>query len=283
MYNTTLQEGVLGVGYPGIEGQVGNFGDQPYPNLPSLLVSQGYIESRAYSVYLNDENNAAGGTLLFGGVDTEKYYGDLVAVPFVPAPNETAIDQFYIKLEDVSVTDGLGKETKCGSPSLKLPLPPALLDTGTTETLLPASIWSSIFTALDAKLDGDVNTTPNVNATISCSLVTSKTTIDYVFDGVSIHVPLSQLVEYNDDGTCSLQYELANASDGIILGDTFLSSAYVVFDMDNSQAHLAQAHFNSTKESIHQITKGKDAVPKLKGEECDDDNKGGKKERKWVA
>jgi hypothetical protein len=109
IYNTTLQEGVSGVGYPGIEGQVGNLGDQPYPNLPSLLVSQGYIESRAYSVYLNDEHNAAGGTLLFGGVDTEKYYGDLVAVPFVPVPNQTVIDQFYVKLEDVSVTDAHGK------------------------------------------------------------------------------------------------------------------------------------------------------------------------------
>jgi hypothetical protein len=94
---------------------------------------------------------------------------------------------------------------------------------------------------------------------------------------------LSQLVEYNDDGTCSLQYELANASDGVILGDTFLSSAYVVFDMDNSQAHLAQAHFNSTKENIHQITKRKDAVPKLKGEDCGDDNKDSRKERKCVA
>jgi len=63
MYNTTLQEGVLGVGYPGIEGQVRNFGDQPYPNLPSLLVSQGYIESRAYSVYLVEPFSSVVSTL----------------------------------------------------------------------------------------------------------------------------------------------------------------------------------------------------------------------------
>jgi hypothetical protein len=70
---------------------------------------------------LNDQNNAASGTLLFGGVDAEKCYGDLVAVPFVPAPNGRIIDQFYVKLEDVSVTDAHGKVTKCGSPSPKLP------------------------------------------------------------------------------------------------------------------------------------------------------------------
>jgi hypothetical protein len=61
------KEGVLGVGYKAIESRV-TFSEQPqYDNLPVLLVKQGLIASRAFSLWTNDDR-ASGGTLLFGCV-----------------------------------------------------------------------------------------------------------------------------------------------------------------------------------------------------------------------
>ena len=46
-----------------------------------------------------------------------------------------------------------------------------------------------------------------------------------------------------------------------VLGDTFLRSAYVVFDLDNNEISLAQTNFDSTSTSISEISKGSKGVP----------------------
>jgi hypothetical protein len=70
MYTTTVTEGVLGVSFPTIEAIVLDGGPQ-YDNLPILLVNQGYIQSAAFSVWLNNDQGSTG-VVLFGGVDTDK-------------------------------------------------------------------------------------------------------------------------------------------------------------------------------------------------------------------
>lgn len=44
-------------------------------------------------------------------------------------------------------------------------------------------------------------------------------------------------------------------------GDTFLRSAYVVFDLENEEISIAKALFNVTDSKIMEIGKGKGAVP----------------------
>ncbi|KAJ5966050.1 hypothetical protein N7481_012764 [Penicillium waksmanii] len=46
-----------------------------------------------------------------------------------------------------------------------------------------------------------------------------------------------------------------------VLGDTFLRSAYVVYDLANNQISLANTHFNSTKNNVLEIGTGTDSVP----------------------
>jgi hypothetical protein len=46
-----------------------------------------------------------------------------------------------------------------------------------------------------------------------------------------------------------------------VLGDTFLRSAYVVYDIANNEISLAQTDFNATSSNIKEIASGTGGVP----------------------
>ncbi len=46
-----------------------------------------------------------------------------------------------------------------------------------------------------------------------------------------------------------------------VLGDTFLRSAYVVYDLGNNQISLAATNFNATTSNVQEIGTGSGAVP----------------------
>lgn len=46
-----------------------------------------------------------------------------------------------------------------------------------------------------------------------------------------------------------------------VLGDTFLRSAYVVYDLGNNEISLAATNFNATSSSVREIGTGDNAVP----------------------
>ena len=79
MYHTTVTEGVLGLGYLAISPWSLYGENTQYKNLPMLLASQGYIASRTFSLWTNDDRSS-GGMLLFGGIDTGKFVGELVTI-----------------------------------------------------------------------------------------------------------------------------------------------------------------------------------------------------------
>ncbi len=65
----------MGVGYDTNEAS-----DNVYPTIMDNLKSNGVTNRKAYSLYLNDLQ-ANTGAIIFGGVDTTKYTGELVALP----------------------------------------------------------------------------------------------------------------------------------------------------------------------------------------------------------
>jgi hypothetical protein len=260
MYQGTTRYGLLGIGFPGIESTaVYRLGQ--YNNFPILLVNQGYIQSAAYSLWLNGDQTAAGTnrTILFGGVDTDKFYGSLVTLPFVAGPFDTGVQEFFVTLQGVQMSNGTESPTALNGGSTPVP---ALLDSGTSIMQLPAVLAQSILSALNAVITSD-----NL-AYVDCTLASSPLTVDFIFTGITISVPLSQLVLpiYLSPTQCLLGLE-GSAVPGAttILGDTFLSSAYVVFDLDNKEAHIAPAVFNSTTENVVQIGSGPNAVPSVTG------------------
>jgi len=46
-----------------------------------------------------------------------------------------------------------------------------------------------------------------------------------------------------------------------VLGDTFLRSAYVVYDLENNRISLAPTVFNATASNVKEIASGPDGVP----------------------
>ena len=249
MYHTTVPECIMGVSFSAIEGSVFGYGQQ-YANIPQVLVQQGYIKSNAYSVWLNDDT-AASGKLLFGGVDASKYYGNLVTLPFVTGPNDAQVRQTYVTLQGVQMTSATGQTISLdGGPSVG----PALLDTGTTFIYLPPTLAQSIYSQLGATQLGN----PSNPYFVLCSQIQSTETVDFLFNGITVHVPLRQLIY--DPGAAPHTYcklGIVASSSFIILGDTFLTSVYAV--------HIARAVYGFTTDDIYQITSGPNAVPHVMG------------------
>ena len=255
-YVSTSSEGVMGVGYPGLEVQQETTG-QGYPNIPQAMVSAGLINSPAYSLWL-DNLGSATGSIMFGGVDTDKYHGDLATVPINPEQGQ--IIEMIVALSGVGVTQN---NQKSSLSSLTLPV---LLDSGSTLSYLPTEITDPLFKALGVQIDTSSGT---ASAICDCGLASQTSTVDFNFSGKTISVPLSELVLPGSSSTCvfGIFPQGSNTKSGAsyTLGDTFLRSAYLVYDLANNEISLAQTNFQSTSSSVREIGKGKDAVPNASG------------------
>lgn len=254
-YSSSSAEGVLGIGYPSNEVQVARFGDDAYPNLPQFLMQKGLIQSSAYSLWLNDlEANT--GSILFGGVDTEKYHGDLRTLPV------QSINGGYSEL--IIALTGVSLNTKSRDRHLSSGALPAavLLDSGSSLSYLPDSIADEIYREIGVTYE------PSTGAGyIPCSLAQNDINITFTFSSPEVTVGIKELIIdggglrfSNGDRACIFGIVPAGDSTAV-LGDTFLRSAYVVYDLTNNEISLAQTRFNSTKSSIFEIQSGDDAVP----------------------
>jgi hypothetical protein len=98
-------------------------------------------------------------------------------------------------------------------------------------------------------------------------------------NGVSIKVPVDELVfpltsEFSLDGytppelpfsnTCAFGI-LPGGQGPFILGDTFLRSTYVVYDLKNNLVAVAQTNFNSTTSSIVDFQASATSIPNVSG------------------
>lgn len=248
-------EGVLGIGYPSNEVQVARFGDDAYPNLPRFLMQKGLIQSSAYSLWLNDLE-ASTGSILFGGVDTEKYHGDLRTLPV------QSINGGYSEL--IIALTGVSLNTKSRDRHLSSGELPAavLLDSGSSLSYLPDSIAEEIYR------DIGVTYEPSTGAGyVPCSLARDDINITFTFSSPEVTVGIKELIIdggglrfSNGDRACIFGIVPAGDSTAV-LGDTFLRSAYVVYDLTNNEISLAQTRFNSTKSNVFEIQSGDDAVP----------------------
>jgi len=244
---STSSDAVFGIGYPRLESQVQVADLQPYDNLPAKLLSSGTIASGAYSLWLNDLD-ASTGSVLFGGVDTAKFTGTLTSLPI--QSNAGVYDQIMITLTSMTfngsaLADGLAHAV--------------LLDSGTSLTYLPDTIVTKLYTLTSAQYDSSSG-----GAYVPCSLAGSGLSVSFNFSSTVISVGMDELVismsdpngnspQY-EDGTPACLFGILPAGGGsVIMGDTFLRSAYVVIDLSSNQVALAQTKFNTTASNIVEI------------------------------
>ncbi|KAI0869808.1 aspartic-type endopeptidase [Hypoxylon argillaceum] len=249
-YTSSSSQGILGIGYKANEVQVGRAGKAAYDNLPAAMVTAGQISRNAYSLWLNDLD-ANTGSILFGGVDTEQYSGDLQTLPI--QANGGTYAEFLITLTSLK----LGSLTIADDQALAV-----LLDSGSSLTYLPDDMVETLYEQVEAQYDSSSGA-----AYVPCSLESNTTTLDFTFSSPTISVAMNELVldlvssngqrPKFSDGTTACLFGVAPAgSSTVVLGDTFLRSAYVVYDIANNAISLAQTKFNATKSAISAIPTG---------------------------
>ena len=229
---------------------------------PSSLVSADLIKSDAYSLWL-DDLEANTGSIIFGGVDTDKYTGQLQTLPIQREFDEYA--ELIITLSSTRIVNG--GETH----SLNTDLTTAvMLDSGSSLTYLPNA--NAIFTALAVQYSQQ-----DAAAFATCDLVNENITLDFSFTSLTISVPISELVfsidsveegraNPNSSDNSEGSYISGGSDENIccfdiapsqgttpVLGDTFLRSAYVVYDLANNEISLAQTDFNSKSTHVVEI------------------------------
>lgn len=247
---------ILGIGLPTLESSVQTL-NRTYPNVPESLYLNGDIPSWSYSVYL-DSLEATAGSILFGGVDKSKYSGPLHTVPFV-TPNrfDVTISSINIKSETTNKTVNVLNVPGKGN-----------LDTGTVSLWLPHQTFLTILK--DWKVDKD----PDYGYIIPEYRLhqLQNEYLEFNFQGIIIKVSASELFtpKLTGDGTNTAQYpngqkaysplikDGGNSTQGLVLGDSFLRSAYVVYDLANQEASLAQADYSGNDAQVEEIQAGED-------------------------
>lgn len=233
--NQTAKQAIMGVGFPGNEAsdQQKN-GSFTYDNFPIQLKKQGAINKVSYSLYLNSKD-AASGSILFGGVDHAKYEDELYELDIVNIDDSGSATEeavaFFVNLDGITQ----GKNT------LATKQYPALLDSGTTLIYAP----NDIATAFGKKYGHKV---PFANAYIA-SCDTSGDDFEFKFGDKTIKVPFQDLLFHinGKQGTPFLNQCLigvmGSGSDYYILGDNFLRSAYIHYDLEDKKIGIAQVKY----------------------------------------
>ncbi|KAH8805375.1 aspartic peptidase domain-containing protein [Xylogone sp. PMI_703] len=263
--NPTISASILGIGYAAGENQVyakPNVISPSYDNFPLSLAKQGATNLALFSLW-KDTVDGHDGAVLFGGIDTAKYTGDLTTLATQPREGFPNITAFDVLLNGVAL-DGNSSFPKGSTGSV-----PVVLDCGTAYTILPDDWVTPIHKQFDVTYFK-----ANDTAYVDCALQTAQYTVKYTFDSLTIEVPISRLVSLRAVNPDACSFDIVPAGDRhALLGDNFLSSAYTVFDITNNQISLAPRDFSSTDDKVVAVPAG--GVKAIKGSTTGDASSSG--------
>ncbi|KAL7945067.1 aspartic peptidase domain-containing protein [Trichoderma barbatum] len=254
--DSSISNGLVGVGYVNNEASLGTT-RSTYPNLPVVLQQQKLINSVAFSLWLNDLD-ASSGSILFGGIDTEKYHGDLTKINIISPNGGKTFTQFAVELYQVQASSPSGTDTLGTSQDSLI----TVLDSGTTLTYLPQDMAEEAWREVGASWNDELGL-----AIVPCSVGNTNGFFSFTFagpDGPTINVTLSELVldlfsggpppqfpSGPNKGQSVCEFGIQNTTDApYLLGDTFLRSAFVVYDLVNNEIALAPTNFNTTQSNV---------------------------------
>jgi len=133
--NSSVNSGIMGIGYDTNEAI-----NQTYQSFLDELVIDSYINTKTYSLWLNDLDSSTG-SILFGGIDTEKYYGTLSSMPI--HPSSTGIyDGFNVLIAAISLTPQIGSNIALTNSSFSEVV---VLESSTTLIYLPDNIVDQLY------------------------------------------------------------------------------------------------------------------------------------------
>ncbi|GAM38204.1 aspartyl protease [Talaromyces pinophilus] len=232
-----IADNILGLGYSL---------NESYTSLPQALVKSGQINSAAYSLWADDLRD--NGTILFGGVNSAKYTGELhtMSIPSADLPAVLVTDVYVQRNSSTPVNTNAS-----GVPAYMI------LDSFAFFTYVPDAVVEQIY--LDLNVTFGQNGV-SVGEVADCSSVKSQNySIIFTFADFDINVPLSFFI-YEDSGSCEFTIVPSGGEAGF-LGADFLRAVYTVFDLSNNEISLAQRNFNnSVPDRILEIGNGSTAA-----------------------
>ncbi|KAG9965541.1 acid protease, partial [Aureobasidium melanogenum] len=286
-FNMTFQPytGTLGLGYSSHMAHVWRK-NQPKVTLPpsfvEALVQAGAISSRFYSIYLNTLDWY--GSILFGGLDTEKYEGPLTTLNFFPGA-DGVVDNFYLRLESVKMYPHDGPNQTIVQ-SAKDRTFTTVLDTGTPGWELPTSAYHKVLGYAGVEpadgaypgsgIDDDGFVRPCADVARGLD---NNTRFEITFTGhgtntatldlelADLFTPLtskngSAMTDSFGRAMCWLRVTEKPASNFLTTSSGVMRAGYWIFDMDNGQVSLAQAKLRANSSNVVQVEAGADGLRK---------------------
>lgn len=283
-HQATLTTGLLGIGYDVNEAsnalKTGSF---IYPSIIDTMVAQSLISTKAYSLYLDDLSSSTG-RILFGGLDADKFQGNLIQVPVVPDHYRSNGSEIFTELKVNMTSFGITTATGNTTNTTTFTEFPIVLDSGTSLTYLPDALAARVYEMVGAYDDTSSTGAVFVNcdmlektpgqsfnfgfqngAEIKVDMTEMVFPLTGLFAIPQSYIPSSKTLGFSSSNACALGLQGGGSSGPYLLGDTFLRSAYVVYDLTNNVIGLAQTNFDSTKTTIMEFDATATSLPTVSG------------------
>lgn len=147
---------------------------------------------------------------------------------------------------------------------------PVLLDSGTALTRLPQDLVNEMYNEVGATVD------PNNGPLVACKQSSTDSYFSFGFggpNGAVINVTMNELIlpgavgklkggANSGQDACQFGILPVNSSaDSLVLGDIFLRSAYVVYDLVNNEVAIAPTNFNVTSSNVTEFASSGAPIP----------------------
>ncbi|KAL8243800.1 hypothetical protein R6Q59_010058 [Mikania micrantha] len=221
-FNNYPMDGILGLGRA-TSNELG------VPTVMDNLKSQGKLAQNVLGIHLNRaSDNTKDGEIVFGGVDTGRYTGNITYTTTASA------SAWEIPVDDIFVNNsGCGFNGKT-----------AIIDTGTSYILMPPTD-AKRFLAL---IPGSVNT--GETFTVPCD---SKVNVQVSFSGVRYSISAKDYIGRTMAGntcSCNIIGHQAFGANQWIFGDVFMKNVYTVFDFDQARVGFAVPGVGGTANGV---------------------------------
>lgn len=226
-FNNYPMDGILGLGRAA-SNELG------VPTVMENLKTQGKLAQNVLGIHINrGADNAKDGEIVFGGVNTAKYTGN---ISYTKTSNPNA---WQIPVQDAYVNN-----SPCGLAGKS-----AIIDTGTSYILMPPPDAKKLHSLIPGSVNnGEVYSVP-------CD---SKAVVQVSFSGVKYEIsPQDYVMKPTTGNMCSSNIvgHQAFGPDDWILGDVFLKNVYAVFDFDQGRIGFATPVIGSTTSSTTSSSK----------------------------
>ncbi|KAM7412030.1 hypothetical protein PAMA_021820 [Pampus argenteus] len=206
-------DGILGLAYQSISA------DNVVPVFDNM-VKQGLVSQAMFSVYLSS-NEQQGSEVVFGGLDSSHYTGDITWIPL------SSESYYQIKMDSVTIN---GQTVACSGGCQ------AIIDTGTSLIVGPTTDINNMNTRVGAT----TTTNQNGEAVVNCQNIQSMPDITFTLNGNAFTVPASAYVTQSSD-SCYTGFGQEGTDQLWILGDVFIREYYAIFDTESQRIGLAKS------------------------------------------